>query len=72
MPHTPSSEGGTLGGRVGHHAAACAARVGGGMTRSYTEPCACYRRGCNTCTVAERLNLPTSNNRAFQGCIGCH
>ena len=28
--------------------------------------------GCNTCTVADRLNLPTSNNRAIQGCIGCH
>ena len=29
VPHTPSSGGGTLGGRVGHHAAACAARVAG-------------------------------------------
>ena len=30
------------------------------------------RRGCNTYTVADRLNRPTSNNRAIQGCIGCH
>ena len=28
--------------------------------------------GCNTCTVGDRLNLPTCNNRAIQGCIGCH
>ena len=29
IPHCPSSGGGTLGGRVGHHAAACAAGIGG-------------------------------------------
>ena len=28
--------------------------------------------GCNTCTVADRFNLPKSNNRAIQNCIECH
>ena len=29
LPHSPFSGGSTMGGRVGHHAAACAARIGG-------------------------------------------